>query len=80
MGRRARVQADLRRAMCTGKHQFDRAVAFEVARRMRRRARETEPAHAYRCRFCGGWHVGGQLGKLTGGDQGSALPHPRPST
>lgn len=38
-------------AQCQGKKPFtDRDVAFRTARRKGR--------HAYRCKFCGNWHVG----------------------
>ena len=43
-----------RAAGCIGKHRFDNPQkAHEVAEKARHRV------EVYRCRFCGGWHIGG---------------------
>ena len=45
---------------CDGKEQFDSAArAADVARQVSRR-RETK-AQAYKCPYCGAWHVGVHL-------------------
>lgn len=42
---------------CEGKHRFTNGqIAHKVAAEQRRR-RDTR-SEAYRCEFCGGWHVG----------------------
>lgn len=45
--------AEVRAAMCEGKHPFD---TFTAANRVAERTRNG--VSAYRCRFCGQWHVG----------------------
>lgn len=42
-------------AMCSGKERMPRKAAEDVAQQMRRRGR---PVQAYRCKACGGWHIG----------------------
>lgn len=44
-------------AQCTGKHRFaDAGLAKSVAKKTS--ARHDATTTAYRCEFCGGWHVG----------------------
>lgn len=46
-----------RQAGCTGKAPFEsRALAEKVA--LRRRKQGKRDNHAYKCRFCGKWHIG----------------------
>lgn len=49
-------------ASCSGKHRFtDPALARRVASRTSHT--HSEPMSAYRCRLCGGWHIGSHLHK-----------------
>jgi hypothetical protein len=47
----------LQQTQCHGKHRFeDGGFAKKVAKQSARR--KDSKASAYRCMFCGGWHVG----------------------
>ena len=49
--------SETKTSQCTGKERFDsRALAARIARR---RADSGKPGHAYRCRHCEGYHIGG---------------------
>lgn len=46
---------------CQGKTRFfSPALAYRVQRRRQRHnpSRDGETGQVYRCRFCGGWHIG----------------------
>jgi len=57
----------IRRRSCTGKVRHTSQANAEVARRVMVRAGRAAPGtlNAYRCSFCGGYHVGTRPG--TGG-------------
>lgn len=57
----------IRQAACAGKQAFDRATANRVARETNqsratgantKRKTQKPRADAYKCKFCGHWHVG----------------------
>lgn len=57
-------------AGCIGKERFASAhVAHHVAKR--RRNRHGPPTQAYRCSFCGGWHLGTPIRKIERSTWGS---------
>jgi len=45
----------LRRNQCTRKEKYEFGQAVSVAKSMRR---NRKMVRAYKCHFCGGWHVG----------------------
>jgi hypothetical protein len=47
-----------RAAGCVGKQPLNERLARDIAQRMRKGRREHAPVQAYRCDFCGQWHVG----------------------
>lgn len=52
-----------RASACDGKRAFDSALlAMKIAKRRGkskpRGQSRRQPEHAYRCRFCGAWHLG----------------------
>ena len=47
-------------AGCTGKHRYPNGtLAHRVLQKLYRKARD---GVAYRCKGCGGWHIGGRSG------------------
>lgn len=45
---------------CQGKHRFDNPQLARTAAERSRKAHECKTS-AYRCRYCGGWHVGSSV-------------------
>lgn len=57
--RRKKASSSLvKRAGCDGKVQLTRTLALKIAKTKDKRM------SAYRCRFCGWWHVGENSGKV----------------
>lgn len=48
-------------AQCRGKQRF---VSPMEARKIQARSTRYRTLHIYRCRFCGGWHLGNSFGKI----------------
>lgn len=46
---------NFRRQSCERKRRYTRCIAYKLAGWWIRRG---EDIHAYKCAFCGGWHVG----------------------
>lgn len=46
-----------RRVSCEGKESMTQSVANQIAKKIVTR-RDSERVRAYRCDFCGGWHIG----------------------
>jgi hypothetical protein len=53
---------DLRACSCQGKKRYATWTAAEVAlRAMHHRGKDQDRRIQYHCRFCSGWHIGGEM-------------------
>lgn len=52
-----------RQAACAGKERLTASLARRVATKRRGQGRTFRRRQAYRCRFCGYWHVGTPTGR-----------------